>query len=177
MAILVGSGTRATRALQEQVAENREAIRALQEQVRDMQKVLEKHSEEIARLSRSIQALGARWGILAESAFREGMTGLIERYFGGKVRSWACYDEEGFVSGHPSVIEVDLLVTDGEHILIEVKSSASRADVFELWRVGQLYARKTGIRPRLVLVAPFVDEKAKKVAKELGIDVLSGLEF
>ncbi len=180
---------KAIHALQEQVAENTRAIWSLQNQVRDLQEqvakhseVLTKHSEAIEELSkrieelaRSIQALGARWGLLAEESFRAGMTGVVERYFGGRVRRWAHYDEEGFVFGFPSVVEVDMVISDKEHILVEIKSSVSRADVYELWKVGQLYERIRGVKPRLAIVSPFVREEAKELAKELGIDVYTSL--
>ena len=156
---------KAIRALQEQAAENIAAIRELREDMNEGFKLLRRH----------IDALGARWGLLAESAFREAMTGVVERYFGGSVKRWAYYDEEGFVFGHPCVVEVDMLITDREHILIEIRSSVSRADVFELWRIGQLYERVRGVRPRLAIVSPFVREEAKKVAKELGIEVYTEL--
>jgi len=126
-------------------------------------------------LRRHIDALGARWGLLAEEAFRKGMKGVVERYFGGQVERWTYRDEEGFVFGRPSEVEADLLITDKEHILMEIKSSVSRADVFELWRIGQLYERVVGVRPRLAIVSPFVREKAKKVAEELGIEVYTSL--
>jgi len=180
----VAENTRAIRALQEQVADNTRAIRALQEQVaentraiRSLQEVIEGHSREIASLSRSIQALGARWGILAERAFREGMIGVVERHFGGRVRRWTCHDEEGLVFGRPSMVEADLLITDREHLLIEVKSGVFRADVFKLWRIGQLYEGRTGVRPRLIVVSPFVEEEAREAARELGIEVYSGFEL
>ena len=82
--------------------------------------------------------MGARWGLLAEESFREAMVGAVERYFGGRVRRWIYY-EEGFVFSRLSVIEVDLLVTDRERIPMEIKSGVSRADIYELWRVSQLY--------------------------------------
>ena len=178
----VAEHSKAIRALQEQVAEHSKAIRALQEQVRSLQEqvarhseVIERHSARIEELTRSIQALGARWGILAEKSFREAMKGVIERFFGGEVRRWTYHDSEGFVFGHPSTIEVDLLITDREHMLMEVKSSISRADVFELWRIGQLYEKLTGVRPRLAIISPFVRPEARKAAEELGIEVYTSL--
>ena len=156
------------KSLQEQVVEHSKAIRALQGEVAERSRSLEK-------LTRSIQALGARWGLLAEEAFRSGMRGLVERYFGGRVSRWVRYDEEGFVLGRPCVVEADLVVRDGEHILVEVKSSVSRADVFELWRVGRLYEKMCGVKPRLAAVSPFVEDKAREAAEELGIDVYTGL--
>jgi len=193
LSVQMAKNTETIRFLQEQVARNTEAIRALQEQVvalqeqvaentrairelrEDMNKLREDTNKGFDLLRRHIDALGARWGILAESAFREGMIGVVERHFGGRVRRWAHYDEEGFVFGYPCVVEVDMLITDREHILMEIKSSVSRADVFELWRIGQLYERIRGVKPRLAVVSPFVREEAKKVAEELGIEVYTSL--
>lgn len=185
----VAENTRAIRALQEQVKALQEQVRALQEQVRALQeqvaehgrviaehtKVIAKHSEAIRDLQRTITALGARWGILAEEAFREAMVGIVERKFGGRVERWAAYDEEGLVYGHPSVVEVDLLITNREHVLVEIKSSVSRADVYELWRTAKLYEKKTGVKPKLIIVSPFVEPRAKDAAKRLGIEVYAGL--
>ena len=119
--------------------------------------------------------LGARWGLLAEESFRAGVVGVVERYFGGRVERWTHYDEEGFVFGFPSLVEVDMVISDKEHILVEIKSSVSRADVYEFWKVGQLYERIKGVKPRLAIVSPFVREEAKKLAKKLGIDVYTSL--
>ena len=152
----------------------------------DMNKSFERYDEELARLRedmnrgfellrRHIDALGARWGLLAEKSFRAGMVGVVERYFGGRVERWTYYDEEGFVFGFPSLVEVDMVISDEEHILVEIKSSVSRADVYEFWKVGQLYERIKGVKPRLAIVSPFVREETKKLAKELGIDVYTSL--
>ena len=181
----VAENTKAIRSLQEQVLEHSKAIRELQEQVRSLQEqVMEnsratralqeqmvEHSKRIEGLTRTVQALGARWGFIAEDAFREGMRGIIEEFFGGRVERWIYRDEEGFVFGHPSVVEVDVVVRDREHVLVEVKSSLSRADIYELWRKGQLYERVRGVKPRLVAVSPYVDERGRREAERLGIEV------
>ena len=167
----------------EELIRLREDMNKLRE---DMNKGFRRYDEELARLRedmnrgfellrRHIDALGARWGLLAEESFRAGMVGVVERYFGGRVERWTYYDEEGFVFGFPSLVEVDMVISDKEHILVEIKSSVSRADVYELWKVGQLYERIRGVKPRLAIVSPFVREEAKKLAKELGIDVYTSL--
>ncbi len=178
------------RSLQEQVVENTKAIRKLRE---DMNRGFKRHDEELARLRedlnklradmiegfkllrRHIDALGARWGLMAEEAFREGVKGVVERYFGGKVERWSYRDEEGVVFGYPAVVEADIVISDGEHILMEIKSSVSRADVFELWKIGHLYERVKGVRPRLAIVSPFVREEAKRAAEELGIELYTDI--
>ena len=167
----------------EELVRLREDMNKLRE---DMNKGFRRYDEELARLRedmnegfqllrRHIDALGARWGLLAEESFRAGMVGVVERYFGGRVERWTHYDEEGFVFGFPSLVEVDMVISDEEHILVEIKSSVSRADVYEFWKVGQLYERIRGVKPRLAIVSPFVREEAKKLAKELGIDVYTSL--
>jgi len=141
----------------------------------DMNRLREDMNKGFELLRRHIDALGARWGLLAEESFRAGMVGVVERYFGGQVERWTYYDEEGFVFGFPSLVEVDMVISDKEHILVEIKSSVSRADVYEFWKVGQLYERIRGVKPRLAIVSPFIREEAKKLAKELGIDVYTSL--
>ena len=141
----------------------------------DMNRLREDMNKGFELLRRHIDALGARWGLLAEESFRAGMVGVVERYFGGQVERWTYYDEGGFVFGFPSLVEVDMVISDKEHILVEIKSSVSRADVYEFWKVGQLYERIRGVKPRLAIVSPFIREEAKKLARELGIDVYTSL--
>jgi len=69
----------------------------------DMNRLREDMNEGFQLLRRHIDALGARWGLLVEESFRAGMTGVVERYFGGRVERWTYYDEEGFVFGFPSL--------------------------------------------------------------------------
>ena len=124
------------------------------------------------RIDRKITMLGARWGLETEKSFRRAVKGLVEEVLGrGKVEKWKFYDEKGEVYGYPSEVEIDLLIKDEVHILVEVKASASSGDVVELWRIGGLYQRVTGIRPRLVIITPFIDERAMKTAKELGVEI------
>ena len=115
--------------------------------------------------------------LISEEAFREGMRGVVEKVLGtARVERWIYNDANGEVHGHPAIIEVDLVIRDREHVLVEVKASASRGDVTELWRIGKLYERANGVRPRLVIITPYIDEKAKETAKELGIEVYTGTE-
>jgi hypothetical protein len=115
-------------------------------------------------LRNAITALGARWGIFAEEAFREGMKGVLEEigfsYY--EIKKWEAFDEEGFVYGHPSMIEVDLVIRDQKHYLIEIKSSVSTGDVFEFKKIGEFYEKKTNIKPELIIISPYIKEEAKE---------------
>jgi len=145
--------------------------------------LLVKHSEELVRLrgdmargfdavNRHISALGARWGLMAEEAFREGLRGVLERDFGVRVERWRGFDEEGSVYGHPSDVEVDVAVSDGKVLLIEVASHVRRSDISLFRRKAAFYERRGGRVPdRLVVVTPYADEDAFELASSLGIEV------
>jgi len=164
--------------LQEQVAEHSRAIRLLQKQlaehskaVRSLQEQLIKHSEAIEKLASSVQAIGMRYGVFTEEAFREGIKYLIKDLLKEyKVDKWIYYDKEGFVYGYPSIIEVDVLVRDKEYILVEYKSMTDKSDVAELYRIGKLFEREEKIKPKLLIVSPSIRKRAKELAEKLGIE-------
>jgi hypothetical protein len=149
----------------------------------DMIKGFERHDMEIARLredmmkgfdamNRRISALGARWGLESEEAFREGLRGILEKELGLKVERWTAFDETGLVFGHPSQVEVDVAVSNGKVMLIEVSSHVKQADVAALVKKAELYERITGRRPdRLIVVTPFAEERAMEAALKLGVEI------
>jgi hypothetical protein len=165
---------------EEEIARLREDMVKLRE---DMTKGFERHDRELAKLredmmkgfglvNRHISAIGARWGVMAEDAFREGLRGILEKEFGVKVDRWITRDEDGIFYGFGSVIEVDVAVKDGKTVLIEISSSVDRAKVAAFLRMAQLYERKTGIKPdRLIMVTPYADENAIEAAREVGVEV------
>jgi hypothetical protein len=123
-------------------------------------------------LRRHIDALGARWGIVSEEAFREGLRGLLKRDFGFRVEKWIKRDEQGFVYGYPSDVDIDVAVHDGKIILIEVKSHIDNEDVYNFRRKCEFYRIMEGREPeRRIIVTPYADEEALKTAEKLGIEV------
>ncbi len=92
------------------------------------------------------------------------MRGIASKYFGADVRKLTIYDEEGIVFGYPSVVDIDVIVKNKIHILVEIKSRAEPGDVIKLLRVTQLYEKKTGIKTRLAIVAGYVPPKAREAA-------------
>jgi len=155
--------------LWEAVEKLREDFNKLRE---DFNKLYESVMKRMDSFERRLMALGTRWGIESEGAFRNAMRGVVEELLGvAKVEKWRYYDERGEVLGYPSWIEVDVTIKDQIHVLLEVKSSASGAEVSKLWRIGKLYERVVGVRPRLVLVTPFIDENGLEAAKRLGVEV------
>ena len=140
----------------------------------DMNRLREDMIRGFELVERHISALGARWGLMAEDAFRESLRGLLEREFGFKVERWRAYDEAGMVFGYLSEVEVDVAVSDEKLILIEVSSHVRASDVLQFRRKAELYERVAGRRPdRLIIVTPYIDEKALEAARRLEIEVYS----
>ena len=148
----------------------------------EMMKGFERYDRELARLRedmnkgfellrRHIDALGARWGLLAEEAFREGLKGIV-RELGLEVERWVAYDREGLVYGHPSTVEVDVAIKDGQLVLVEISSHVRPSDLAAFKRKADFYARETGRKPdRLIMITPFAEEKALRMAEEMGITI------
>lgn len=137
----------------------------------DMVRGFELVERRIELVERHISALGARWGLMTESAFRESLRGLLEKELGFRVERWRAYDEAGIVFGYPSEVEVDVAVSDEKLILIEVSSHVRASDVLQFRRKAELYERVTGRRPdRLIIITPYIDEKALEAARRLGVE-------
>jgi len=74
------------------------------------------------------------------------------------------------------LVEVDVVIKDDIHILIEVKSRADPGDVLELVRIGKLYKEVVGVKPRLAIVAGYVSKKTYEVAARNNVEIYTYLE-
>ncbi len=153
--------------------ETQEEIKRLRE---ESEKKWEETQKEIKRLHRlydvGVGALGARWGLQAESTFRNAIKGILEESFPVKVERYLAKDEEGEVFGRPDQIELDLIIKDGEVIAGEIKSSMSKSDVYTFDKKVKFYEKREGRKfKRKLIISPMVEDQAKEVAKELGIEV------
>jgi len=119
----------------------------------------------------NIGALGARWGIQTEQAFRDGLAAIVEKSFGVQVHTINEYDDQGIVFGRPDQVELDVIVKNGVLILCEIKSSMDKAGMYVFGRKAEYYERVHQRKPdRLIVISPWIDGRAKKVAETLGIE-------
>ncbi|KUO93777.1 MAG: hypothetical protein AT713_06645 [Caldivirga sp. JCHS_4] len=169
--------------LENAVEELTKAVKEQSKAIEELAKIVKSHEDRLAKVEEAIKAfdrrlmaLRARWGVESEEAFRNAMMGVVEGILGvATVGKWVYFDKDGVVYGHPSQVEVDVAIRDGTHILIEIKASASSGDALEFSRVGNLYETVTGIKPRLVLVTPFIDDRGLEAARKLGIEVYTSV--
>ena len=123
------------------------------------------------RIDRTIGALGARWGMQAEGAFRDGLKAIVEDSFGVKVERYEDYDHDGVVFGRPDQVELDLIIKNGILIICEIKSSMSRSEMYTFWRKKEFYEKRHDIKAvRVMVISPMIDPRAMKVAESLGIE-------
>jgi len=129
-------------------------------------------SEFLELLERHLSALGVRWGLTDEEFFRKSIRGFLEKELGLKVERWTKFDDEGIVFGCPSQVEIDIAISDGKEILIEIESYARRSDVYIFKRKAELYEKVKGKKPsKLLLATPYAEEKAFEAASHLGIEI------
>ena len=159
--------------LEERFSRLEERQQRLEEGQRELRERQDRLEERMDNLWRLVVALAHRFGVVSEETLREAFRTVVEEELGaGRVEKWVTRDEEGIVYGHPAVVEADLLIRDGAHILVEIKSRVSRADVAELYRIGILYEKKRGVKPRLVAIGGLVDPDAERLARELGVRIV-----
>ena len=120
---------------------------------------------------RSIGALGSRWGLQSEKAFRDALAGILEKNFGVDVVNVNEYDDEGVVFGRPDQVELDVIIKNGLLLICELKSSIDKAGMYIFERKARYYEqRHQRTANRLIVISPMIDARARKVAERLGIE-------
>ena len=168
------------RKLREEMARENQAMRA--EFWREMNKFREEFTESLKQFERSfnirLSIVGNRWGINAEMAFKEGMKTIVEKEFGWKVTKWRY---EGILPDiHPKrdKYEIDVVISDSEVILVEIKGSASEADVIKFYDNVRAYERVNGVKAkRKVLIVALAYPDARLEAQKYGIELISPSTF
>ncbi len=150
----------------------REQDRAERQMEREQDRA--ENAKALARLDHKISALGARWGIYAEDTFRKALRGILEESFGVKVVNVTEYDKAGKVFGRPDQVELDIIIYNGLLIICEIKSSVSHNDIHIFERKARFYEELHERKAqRLIVISPMVDERAKKIATKLNVEIYS----
>jgi hypothetical protein len=140
----------------------------------EFQRVHEEIMAQAQKHDRGIGALGSRWGIQTEAAFRNALAGILEKSFGVQVLNVNEYDDEGVVFGRPEQIEIDIIVKNGLLLICELKSSIDKGGMYSFERKARFYEKRHQRQAnRLLVISPMVDARAQKVAEALGIEVYS----
>ncbi len=168
------------RKLREDIARENQAMRA--EFWREMNKFREEFTEILKEFERSfnirLSIVGNRWGINAEMPFKEGMKTIVEKEFGWRVTKW---QYEGVLADiHPKrdKYEIDVVISDSEIILVEIKGSASEADVLKFYDNVGAYEYVNNVKAkRKVMIVALAYPDTRVEAKKYGIELISPSTF
>jgi hypothetical protein len=137
----------------------------------ELRRIHEEFMAQSQRYDRGIGALGSRWGLQSEKAFRDALAAILEKSFGVEVVNVTDYDDEGEVFGRPDQVELDVIITNGQLLICELKSSIDKAGMYSFERKARFYERRHGRQAdRLLVISPMIDARAQKIAERLGIE-------
>ncbi len=127
-------------------------------------------SDRMSRMEGTLGGLGARWGMMAESAFRDGLIGVL-RDTGWHVENYRRVDTQGTVFAEPDQVEIDVVIHNGTHSLIEIKSSISRGDVEHFYRKIAFYEQEEDVEvERTLVISPMFGPGARELAQVRGME-------
>ena len=145
--------------IEKDVAELKADVAGLKTDVAELNARMDAGFEDMRR---AIDRLGARWGIRNESLFRQTMAAVLEQSFGVTV-------EQRTIAGE----QFDVLIFDGQHILVEIAASVGRSIAQRLQRKRQRYAEETGVEPtRVILATASIHSRRAQELRDGGIEVV-----
>jgi hypothetical protein len=151
-----------------------EQDRKWEESDRRFEQILAEIKEMNRKHDSTIGALGSRWGLYSEASFRNALKGILEESFKIQVLNINEYDDAGEVFGRPDQIELDVIIKNGLLIICEIKSSFSKSDMYIFSRKVAFYEKRHDRKAnRKLVISPMVDERAKPIAQEFGIEIYS----
>lgn len=163
---------RFTRMLNELARDREEQSRKWEESNRRFDAVNSRIDAMNSRIDRTIGALGSRWGMQSERAFRDALAAILEKSFGVEVLNVTEFDEAGEVFGQPDQVELDVIIKNGLLILCELKSSMSKSDMHTFARKVRFYEKRHHRHAdRRIVISPMIDKFARPVGEKLGIEL------
>ena len=150
-----------------------EAQKRTENRVEELAEAQKDTERSIQRLSDNMEfklgGLGRRWGIGSESSFRRGLAEILSDT-GYEVFNYVESDTEGVVFGRPADIEIDIIIKGDKTIIVEIKSSVSKSDVFIFMKKADFYKHISGRQiDKLLMITPFIDDSARVVAGQYDI--------
>ncbi len=124
----------------------------------------------------AIDSLGRRSGIGLEKAILKLLQKVLENrdIDVNKIKWIELFDEEGEVFTKNYRTDVDILIRDGLHFLMEIKYKADNRDVYHFLKVAELYSRKHRKPNKLLLLTLEIDPKTQEYAETENIEVITG---
>ncbi|MHA1277171.1 MAG: DUF3782 domain-containing protein [Candidatus Helarchaeota archaeon] len=147
-----------------------------QELVETMNRRFEKVLEGQMLLRVAIGSLGRRSGIRLEKTILKLLQRVLEQrdIDINKVQWIELFDEAGEVFTRNYRTDIDVLIRDGLHFLMEIKYQADNRDIYHFLKVAELYTLKYQRPNKLLLLTLEIDPKTQEYAESQKIEVITG---
>ncbi len=127
----------------------------------NMERLEQKVDNGFKNVSDQISALGSRWGIRNESIWRQTIATILEKSYGAKV-------ESRYLEGD----QFDVIIRNGEHILLEITARFRSNDVPIVIRKRNLYTTKFQPPTRFIVAAAAIHSRQVKELEQAGFEVI-----
>ncbi len=161
--------------LEEQVKKLWEAHLRLEEEHRRLRENVDRLWGEVRKLSHVVGALGRRFGKGFEALFREAYADLLRMagLEGYRVERFRYVDVDGRYLARGTVVEIDIVVRDGELWVVEVKSTLEEDEVTWFLTKASIAEKVLGRRAaKKLILAVVADKEAVEAARKLGVDLI-----
>jgi len=118
-------------------------------------------AEGFKQLSNQIATLGSRWGVQNESIWRQTIATVLEKSYGVTVQRLELEGEE-----------FDVLIRNGDHIIVELTARFRSNDINKVIRKRQLYTEKVQAPNRFIVAAAAIHSKHVLQLINFGFEVL-----
>ena len=124
----------------------------------------------------AIDSLGQKSGIRLEKTILKLMQKILEKrdIDINKIEWIELFDEKGEVFSKNYRTDVDILIKNGLHFLMEVKYKADNRDIYHFIKVAELYSKKYRRPNKLILLTLDIDPKNLEYAENENIEVIIG---
>jgi len=148
--------------LEKAVADNTQAIDRLTSEFGNFkQDIAQQISQLEKNLSNQISSLGSRWGVQNESIWRQTIATLLEKSYGVTVQRLEIGGEE-----------FDVIIRNGDHVIIEITSRFKMSDVNKVIQKRQLYTDQRQAPTRFIVAAASIHSKQVLQLIGFGFEVI-----
>ncbi|KAL0219853.1 hypothetical protein P9112_005506 [Eukaryota sp. TZLM1-RC] len=136
-------------------------------------------NQDKAHMDIQLGTLGARWGLKNERTWRNALKTLLSISAPDYTVQWFEDQDPQRLDkdGRPVPVELDIVALNGVSFIVEIKGHVRSEDVDKLARKVEFVKEKKGLSEvRVYLIAPIVDENAKKRAHEYGYECVDDPE-
>ncbi|HWP47457.1 MAG TPA: DUF3782 domain-containing protein [Candidatus Limnocylindrales bacterium] len=138
----------------------------------EMNRRFDHQDDQIHQIRLELSAISGRLGRGMEEVIRRTIERFSGRHF-REVKRLVLEDEEGEVFGTGAQVEFDAYLEDTDSFVVEVKTHIRTDDVYTLKKKVEYAQRKLQKSLNPVVISSSIDQRAKRLCDELGIQVIS----